>query len=79
MVHLTKEHLITIREVYRLTRLELSKHLGISQPLITLIEKGKRNITNDIVERYIEAFDLDEQKLMEIMEVRKKYTVKIGN
>jgi len=50
--------LAVLREIFKLTQLDLAKSLGVSQPTISQVEKAERPLTEALAEAACEAFDL---------------------
>ncbi|WP_061860119.1 helix-turn-helix domain-containing protein [Priestia megaterium] len=61
-----RETIKLIRKSYNLTQRNFAKMVNCSFSLIALVEVGKRRITEDLENKIIEAFQLNEQKINEI-------------
>lgn len=59
-----KEIFIFIRTSNQLSRAKFAKAIGVSTSLITRIEGGDRRITESVVNRVMQAFDLTEEKIV---------------
>ncbi|NGY76043.1 helix-turn-helix transcriptional regulator (plasmid) [Bacillus megaterium] len=61
-----RETIKLIRKSYNLTQRNFAKMVNCSFSLIALVEVGKRRITENLENKIIEAFQLNEQKINEI-------------
>ncbi len=52
--------LINYRKKHSLTQLQLSKHIGISDMLISLYENGKRRPAGNSIKKLLKIFTIDE-------------------
>ncbi|TPE68948.1 helix-turn-helix domain-containing protein [Halalkalibacterium halodurans] len=74
-MHITAKDFKIIRRVYRLSLEEYALLLDISTSLASLIENGKRNLTDPIVKRLVRKFDLTPDKLARIREINDEFRV----
>ncbi|MDQ0808166.1 helix-turn-helix domain-containing protein [Priestia megaterium] len=58
-----KETVKLIRKSYNLNQRNFAKMVNCSFSLIALVEVGKRRVTQDLENKIIEAFQLNEQKI----------------
>ncbi|MFQ6584930.1 helix-turn-helix domain-containing protein [Priestia megaterium] len=58
-----KETIKLIRKSYNLNQRNFAKMVNCSFSLIALVEVGKRRVTQDLENKIIEAFQLNEQKI----------------
>ncbi|MGG2085479.1 helix-turn-helix transcriptional regulator [Priestia aryabhattai] len=58
-----KETIKLIRKSYNLNQRNFAKMVNCSFSLIVLVEVGKRRVTQDLENKIIEAFQLNEQKI----------------
>lgn len=62
-------------EIFRITRVaygykldEMATFLEISKSMLSLIEKGQRRVTKDILEKYLRFFEVEETKFEKTQE-----------
>jgi transcriptional regulator with XRE-family HTH domain len=72
------DEMYRIRKVYRLTVDEMGALCDVSGALISMIEKGKRNLTEAVQRRLIEELTLDENKLQKLLAHYDEYEIR-GN
>lgn len=74
---MTAEQLRLIRSLNGMTQQEFADRLNLSRPLITMIERGERRLTDATKRRVMEAFGLDAEKLAQLQ--RTKELIENGN
>lgn len=62
-----------IRKVHQLTQREMADLLGVSDSLITRIEKGERRVTPKLAEVIVQEFALTDEKLTKILAIYDEY------
>ncbi|MBC8622357.1 helix-turn-helix transcriptional regulator [Bacillus paralicheniformis] len=67
---MTPKTIRMIRLAYGMTQREFADRINCSRELITLIERGERNVTTRTVKKINKAFSLDEQKMKTIQLLR---------
>lgn len=65
-----------IRKVHRLSMSEYGKLLGISQTYVARIESDHEPVTENVRYKLVNRFNLDNEKVREIMKTYEKYDVK---
>jgi transcriptional regulator with XRE-family HTH domain len=56
---MTGQALETVRKRHGVSQLKAAKLLGLSQPMLSHIEKGKRNVSAEVARRAVELFGAD--------------------
>jgi transcriptional regulator with XRE-family HTH domain len=67
---MTAEQLRLIRLLNGMTQRTFADRLNLSRPLITMIERGERSITEKTRRRVMEAFKMNDEKLSELQRAR---------
>ncbi|WP_419893603.1 helix-turn-helix domain-containing protein [Oceanobacillus kimchii] len=75
-MRIDNETIYIIRRVYQLTAKELGDLLGYSQTYVSRLERGLENITDNVIFKLVETFQLDAERLKEIRETYLKYSIK---
>lgn len=77
-MQLSSEQFKKIREVYRLTQLELAELLGISQGYVTHVEVGRRKLSRNVSEKLTDKLGITPEKMARINEMYEEFSVSSG-
>lgn len=61
---LLNEALRVARKYWGLTQAELAEEMGVSQAMVSEIERGNKSVSMDMLERYSEALGIRQSELM---------------
>lgn len=67
---MTAEQIRLIRLMNGMTQRAFADHLNVSRPLITMIERNERVITERTKRRVYEVFGLNDEKLRQLEKMR---------